>query len=322
MDAGRPRPAGEGGGGGMSGPGLWAGLPRWGGVMVAGAAVAGAIAWILASSATKTYESTAKLLVGPVSGDYPTLQASGALGRTYAELAQSRQTVEAAARSAGLRLTRREVEQAVNATSNDVTRIVTLRVRLDDRRAAAALGHALSGQLLRLRRGVPADPAAAVADDPRLADLNARERRSLRDAVEKVVGVTNPGTLEVVEPADVPRDPVAPRVPLIILLAALAGALVASAYAIVREAGGGGPEAPAKPAVPDDPMPFFEIEDFDDAPAQEPGVLVRRWADEERLRGHGQPRRTRVRTASRRPRARSRRPRSVARFMRQKKYGR
>jgi uncharacterized protein involved in exopolysaccharide biosynthesis len=271
----------------MSGPGLWPVVRRWWWLLVAGAAVAGAIAWILASSATKTYESTAKLLVGPVSGDYPTLQASGALGRTYAELAQSRRTVEAAAREAGLRLTRREVDESVRATSNDVTRIVTLRVRLDDRRAAAALGHALSNQLLRLRRGVPADPAGAVIDDPRLADLNARERRSLRDAVEKVVGVTNPGTLEVVEPADVPRDPVAPRVPLIVLLAALAGALVASAYAIVREAGAGGPATPAAgapPAVPDDPMPFFEIEDFDDAPAHEPGVLVRRWADEERLR--------------------------------------
>jgi len=261
----------------VTGPGLVPLVRRWWWLLAAGAVVAAVFAWALASSATKTYESTAELLVGPVSGDYPTLQASGALGRTYAELAHSRRMVEGAARAADVTLTRKQVEEAVTATSNDVTRIVSVAVRLDDREGAARLARALSDQLLRLHRGVPADPAAAVVDDPRLADLSALERRSLRDAVSRVVGSTNPGTLQVVEPAVVPRDPVAPRVTLIVLLAALAGALLAAAYAIVREASAGD-----APPAQHDPVPFFEIESFDDPLPPEPGVLVRRWADEER----------------------------------------
>jgi uncharacterized protein involved in exopolysaccharide biosynthesis len=93
----------------MTGPGLVPLVRRWWWLLAAGAAVAAVCAWALASSAPKTYESNAELLVGPVSGDYPTLQASGALGRTYAELAHSRRMVEGAARAAGVTLTRKQV---------------------------------------------------------------------------------------------------------------------------------------------------------------------------------------------------------------------
>ena len=106
----------------MNGPGLMPLVRRWWWLLLAGAIIGGLAAFMVASSATKTYAADAKLLIGPVSGDYPTLQASGALGRTYAELAQGRRVVNAAAHEAGLRLTRDQVDSAVSATSNDVTR--------------------------------------------------------------------------------------------------------------------------------------------------------------------------------------------------------
>src|SRR3954453_18653453 len=77
------------------GPGLLPHVRRWWWLLLACSLVGALGAWVVASSATKTYEAEAKLLVGPVSGDYPTLQAAGALGRTYAELAHSRRVVAA-----------------------------------------------------------------------------------------------------------------------------------------------------------------------------------------------------------------------------------
>src|SRR5215208_6767366 len=99
----------------MTGPSLLPPLRRWWWLLAAAALVAALVAWPLATRAPKTYEAGAKLLVGPVSGDYPTLQASGALGRTYAELATSRRVVQPAARAAGIRISPQDAERAVSA---------------------------------------------------------------------------------------------------------------------------------------------------------------------------------------------------------------
>jgi polysaccharide biosynthesis transport protein len=259
----------------MTGAGLVPLVRRWWWLLLAATLSAAAIAAVVAVTATKTYEASTELLVGPVSGDYPTLQASGALARTYADLASSRRIVEAAAGSAHLQLTRKQVEEAVEATPNDVTRIVELRVRLPDADAPVRLARALAGQLLRLRRGVPVDPASPVLDEPGLADLTTAERHTLRAAVERLVGATNPGRLQVVEPAARPADVVSPRIGMVVLLAALAGMLVAAVYAVVRESATRPPPAVA------DPVPFFEIESLGEGD-EDAEVLLRRWGDEGR----------------------------------------
>jgi capsular polysaccharide biosynthesis protein len=248
--------------------------------MALSAVVAAAIAWPLTSGLRKTYEADMKLVVGPVNADYSTLEAAGALSRTYADLAQSRSIVEAAARSAGLSLTRKQVETAVSATSNDVTRILDVRVRYSDADSAARLAGALAAQLIKLRKEAPkpdVDPVAAIMADPRVAKLPARERRVVRAAALRVVGQSHAGDLRLVDAPVPPPSPVAPMVGLLIVLAALAGALAAAAYVIVREGASARPDAAG-------PVEDFEIETIlpsaNGADEETSGDFVERWLDE------------------------------------------
>ncbi|HEX4733544.1 MAG TPA: Wzz/FepE/Etk N-terminal domain-containing protein [Thermoleophilaceae bacterium] len=226
----------------MSGAGLVPVVRRWWWLLLAAAVVGGLTAWIAASSATKTYEAEAKLLVGPVSGDYPTLQAAGALGRTYAELAHSRRVVESAARQAGVKLTDSQVEDAVSASSNDVTRIVDLRARHQDPEAAAKLAGAVARQLMDLRANAPitaVDPVDAIMRDPSLAALTRADLTRVRKAAVHALGSSSAGDLEEIEAPIAPKSAASPRVGLLVVLGALAGLLIASVFVVMREGGGG-----------------------------------------------------------------------------------
>jgi capsular polysaccharide biosynthesis protein len=226
----------------MNGPGLVPIVRRWWWLLLAAALVGGLTAWIAASSATKTYEAEAKLLVGPVSGDYPTLQAAGALGRTYAELAHSRRVVESAARQAGVKLTPRQVEDAVSASSNDVTRIVDLKARHQDPEAAAKLAGAVARQLMDLRANAPitaVDPVDAIMRDPGLAALKRADLTRVRKAAVHALGDSSAGDLEEIEAPLAPKSAASPRVGLLVVLGALAGLFIASVFVVMREAGGG-----------------------------------------------------------------------------------
>jgi capsular polysaccharide biosynthesis protein len=230
----------------MTGPGLAPLVRRWWWLMLAAALLGALTAWIVASSATKTYEAEAKLLVGPVSGDYPTLQAAGALGRTYAELAHSRRVVAAAARDAGVKLTSKELEDAVSASSNDVTRIVDLRARLHDPASAAKLTGAVARQLMNLRAKAPiedVDPVDAIMRDPNLGALTPRDLAHVRKAAVHALGSSNAGDIETIEAPLAPRSAASPRVGLLVILGALAGLLIASAFAVIRESGASDPDA-------------------------------------------------------------------------------
>jgi uncharacterized protein involved in exopolysaccharide biosynthesis len=188
---------------------------RWWWLLLAGAIAGGLTAFVVASSATKTYEAEAKLLVGPVSGDYPTLQAAGALGRTYAELAHSRRVVATAARDAGVKLSSRQIEDSVSASSNDVTRIVDLTARHQDPRAAARLAGAVARQLIDLRAKAPIgdiDPVDAIMRDPVLATLTHADLRRVRKAAVHALGSSNAGDIEMIEAPLPPRSAASPRV--------------------------------------------------------------------------------------------------------------
>ncbi|HEX6713035.1 MAG TPA: Wzz/FepE/Etk N-terminal domain-containing protein [Thermoleophilaceae bacterium] len=239
----------------MTGPGLVPVVRRWWWLLVAAALLGGVTAWIVASSATKTYEAEAKLLVGPVSGDYPTLQAAGALGRTYAELAHSRRVVAAAARDAGVKLTSRQLEDAVSASSNDVTRIVDLRARHQDPEIAAKLTGAVARQLIGLRANAPiedVDPVDAIMRDPSLGALAPADLARVRKAAVHALGRSNAGDIEMIEAPLAPRSAASPRVGLLVMLGALAGLLIASAYVLMREGG----------STADDGFDAFVLDDF------------------------------------------------------------
>jgi capsular polysaccharide biosynthesis protein len=223
----------------MTGPGFIFLVRRWWWLIGLGAAVGALAAWLIASHAGKTYQADTSLLVGPVSGDFSTLHASGELGKTYAELAVSRPVVQAAARSAGVSLTPAEVQGAVTATSNDVTRILDIRVREHNPFAAARLANAVGQQLLALRVRLPVqrtDAAKTIVGDPSLSTLSHAQRQAVRGAVGRFGWSSTAGDLAVVESAVPSRRPVAPKVPLLVILAALGGALAAVLWASVKEA--------------------------------------------------------------------------------------
>ena len=193
---------------------------------------------VFATTAAKTYEAETDLLVGPVDADYATLQAAGQLGRTYAELAASERLVGRAARDAGLTLPPKKAAEKVSATSNEITRIVEIRVRNSNPRKAARMANGLAASLMELRRSLPPQPSApvdALLREPELARMTSAERAAVRRAAARVLTRTNAGVLQVVDRAEPPSGAVAPRVPLIVLLAALAGGVAAFALAIVSD---------------------------------------------------------------------------------------
>jgi uncharacterized protein involved in exopolysaccharide biosynthesis len=236
-------------------------LRRWWWLLLAAALAGGLAAWIIASSATKTYEAEAKLLVGPVSGDYPTLQAAGALGRTYAELAHSRRVVAAAARDAGVKLTSRQLEDAVSASSNDVTRIVDVRGRHQDPDGAAKLTGAVARQLMKLRATAPVedvDPVDAVMRDASLGTLAPSDLTRVRKAVVHALGSPNAGDIQMIEAPLRPTAAASPRVGLLVVLGALAGLLIAAVFVLIREGDAAGADG----------FDDFALDEF--APATEP----------------------------------------------------
>jgi uncharacterized protein involved in exopolysaccharide biosynthesis len=252
----------------MSGPGLVPVVRRWWWLLLAAAFAGGLTAWIVASSATKTYEAEAKLLIGPVSGDYPTLQAAGALGRTYAELAHSRRVVAAAARNADIKLTSRQIEKAVSASSNDVTRIVEVRARHQDPEKAAKLAGAVARQLMNLRAKAPiedVDPVDAIMRDPNLAALAPADLTRVRKATVHALGSSNAGDIEMIEAPLAPQSAASPRVGLLVILGALAGLLIASVYVLLREGGAGGSEGFDGFLLDEFPAPTNGIAEHDDS---------------------------------------------------------
>jgi uncharacterized protein involved in exopolysaccharide biosynthesis len=262
-------------------PGLALLVRRWWWLILLGALTGGLAAGLIASNAGRTYAADARLLVGPVSGDFSTLHASGELGKTYAELAMSGPVVQAAARSAGVTLTPSELDSSVTATSNDVTRIIDIQVRERHAAAAARLADAIGAQLLQLRRKLPVEQtnqAKTILDDPSLAALSHAQRQAVRGAVGRVGWDSTAGDLAVVEGAVTPRHPVAPKVELLVLLAALGGALAALLWARVREAVAG----------PAGEGEGFEVESFLGSPGRaDPAVVeaeLDRWLEEPRAR--------------------------------------
>jgi hypothetical protein len=240
----------------VTGPGFFVLLRRWWWLLAAGAAAGAVVAWLLASRGGVAYEADMKVLVGPVSADYPTLQGSRELGRTYAALASSRPVVFAAARSTRVVLTPAQADTAVSATSNDVTRILDIRVRRPQAAPALRMASAIGAELAALRRRVPsqqADAVTAIMRDPALVPLTHAQRQAVRGAAERAAWPSPAGDLEVVDGPVAHR--VKTRVGLIVIVGALAGALAAALAVRVKD-GLAAAAAEAEPA----PAEPFEVE--------------------------------------------------------------
>ncbi|MGH8883907.1 MAG: hypothetical protein ACRDYX_01770 [Egibacteraceae bacterium] len=188
--------------------GLAAGVRRWWWTLLAATIWAGLVSYVVTQQVPRTYESEVTLLVGPLNGDLDTFRAAGQLASTYADLATSQPVLQAAATDLkgtdGARL-----REATTATSDPVTRFLTIRVRTGDPQNAATIAGVVANKLVTyVQKNIPPPPPG----------LNA-----------PVSG----GGLRIINGAVANPVPVAPAVSLIVILSAAAGLLGALALVML-----------------------------------------------------------------------------------------
>lgn len=197
-------------------------------ILLLGLVIGGAVAFIVAKQLSPTYEASVSLLTGPINADFDAQRAEGNLARTYAGLATSGPVLRRTAEAANTALTPDQLRKEIDATSNDVTRLVTVRVRSSNPVLSARLANALGQELVALGMNKTDDRINAFMADPAVTRLPAADRARIRTAAAAAFAETSLGGLTTVDPAEVPKDPVAPRVTLLSLLGALAGLVVAA----------------------------------------------------------------------------------------------
>lgn len=168
--------------------------------LLAATLAAGLVSYTVAHDVRPTYETSARVLVGPLGGESKTLQASSELVRTYAALASTRSLRGDTARR--LRLPPRAIDVRVDV--DGVTRFLTVRARDRDPARAAAVANAHAAGLVALSE-------------------------------RKGAGHARAGRLQAAERAVASKHTVSPPAAAIAALAALAGLLVAFLVALLVE---------------------------------------------------------------------------------------
>jgi capsular polysaccharide biosynthesis protein/Mrp family chromosome partitioning ATPase len=175
---------------------------RWWWTLIVAAWIAGISSYLVASTIPPTYESQVKVLVGPLNTDTDTLRASGFLVQTYAQYVTTREVLGSAIQELGLDISPDVLAASTRATANDITRILTIRVEADDPQGASDLANTIATEL---------------------EQLTSR-------------GLSRPeGLIQIIEFARPNPDPVAPQISLIVMLAALAGVVMAVIIVLLLE---------------------------------------------------------------------------------------
>jgi capsular polysaccharide biosynthesis protein len=232
-----PEPPREGASAGMTN--FLALLRRWRGMLVAAAVTAGLVGYLVSSSGNPTYESRAVLLVGPISADLDTLRASGQLAQTYAQLATSRDVVNATERQLGLR----GISSSISASANAVTRLLTIRVTDHDRGRGPRIANAHARQLIRAANVRRARTTAATTTGTTTGTTGTATTQGTGTA-KPTATAPDPGQLEVVDPAEATSTPSGPGAVPIALVCALAGLLGALGLALLIDRSGDGLRGP------------------------------------------------------------------------------
>ena len=175
---------------------------RWWWTLIVSAWIAGLTGYLVASAIPPTYESQVKVLVGPLNAPTDVLRSSGLLVQTYAQYVTTREVLASTIQELGLKMTPDEFAAATRASANDVTRILTIRVQAGNPKQAADLANTLATELEQLTSG----------------GLSRQE-----------------GLIQIIEFARPETTPVAPQVSLLVILAALAGVVVAIVLVLLLE---------------------------------------------------------------------------------------
>lgn len=212
-------------------------LRRWWWALLLGALLAGAPAYFISSLASPTYRGEAKFIVGPINANADDLEASGSLARTYAELAVGRPVLEYAIDQVGVDMTVLELRERLVVTANDVSRILTIEVPDKDARVAADLANAIGRRLQELAEVEPNQVARRVAefvDSAEVTSLSESERTQLVAAAGRLLGESPAGRVTVFQPAE-PEGPADRGTLFVVILAMVAGAVVAAVIVLLRD---------------------------------------------------------------------------------------
>lgn len=212
-------------------------VARWWWLLALGSLIAGGAGYGAVTTLPKTYQADVRLLVGPINTDV-SLNASGALASTYADLVTTRSVLGAAIKATRSELSTTELDGATTVLSNQVTRIVTISVESRDATRASQLANALASRLTSLSTEV--DPASeglleAFRAQPEYKALPSGIQSRVESAAGRVLGPSVAGRLTVIDPATRPDSAVKPVVPLIVLLSALGGLLTTGIFVLFRE---------------------------------------------------------------------------------------
>jgi capsular polysaccharide biosynthesis protein len=212
-------------------------ISRWWWLLALGAVLGALGGFIAASILPKDYESKVDMLVGPVNTDTG-LDASGSLAATYQNLATSRPVLADALKTTGNSMSVTDFTKNVTATSNTVTRVVSVTVKDGDAKAASALANAIGTRLSKITNELPAAATAqfdAFNGEPEVQQLDFDTRRAVNRALRRVFGSTTAGQLTVINGAVPAESAASPKPKLLAVLGLLAGLLVAALLAVILE---------------------------------------------------------------------------------------
>jgi polysaccharide biosynthesis transport protein len=212
-------------------------LKRWWWALILGAALAGGASYFVSSRASPTYRGEAKFIVGPINADVDELGASGSLARTYSELATGRPVLEYAINRVRADTTVLKLQENLTATANDISRILTIDVRNKEAKVAANLANAIGRRLQELSRldsEQNAKRAAAFVGGAEVTSLTKDESDRLMAATARLLGESPAGRISVVQAAE-PEGPADRGTMFVVILAMIAGAVVAAILALLRD---------------------------------------------------------------------------------------
>ena len=228
-------------------------------LLALGTLAAAVAAYTVAKHESPTYASTATLVVGPLNTDYTS--SAGDLGRTYAEVAKSLPVLKAVIARTGAPLTAHDLANHITATSNDVTRLVTLKVEGSSPQLAASLANALAARMIEVSRGAgrsgEGDAVSQFMAQTEIQGLSTKTQDAVRAAAERVFGAGFSGQLHMIDPAVGSSRPVAPKVALLTALGALAGLALGAVLALVGSTGTGRRRSDGQALAELDGVPFF-----------------------------------------------------------------
>lgn len=244
----------------------------WLRVMLVAAVLAGGTAYIVSTLQRPTYEAQAKLIVGQalteVDPDPNQFTVALDLATSYATVAETRPVLQRVINSVDLGGTPKELRERLTIETPKQTALLTIAARHEDPAMAARIANAMASELisiapsvqgdntdfqqsieadLKATRDLIASTQAQASDLIAIPDRTATQEAALQAAEDRLATLRSTyvallgyssrdaNVLSVIEPAEAPEQPIAPRPLLNALLAAALALFVVFGLAFLVE---------------------------------------------------------------------------------------